>query len=187
MMASTIAVAVASAHAREQGMTGKNPTLAELGLGSAAHRKFEIESCPDTVNTDGTKAAHDAAMEGIGRVGTIPGSWPSKPDDPLAANLARMCAATDVDESAAAGPAFCARHVAEPCLSRRVVARGALAAEQAAHRLRNGMPPRHAPGAAQVLAIHLGYVRQLLNLKEVVAGLVWPVDLAGLKLSSQSS
>lgn len=46
MIASKINAAVASARAREQGTTGKNPTLAELGLDLAAIRKYEIDPAP---------------------------------------------------------------------------------------------------------------------------------------------
>jgi integrase len=90
MIASKINAAVASARAREQGMTGKNPTLAELGLDLAALRKYEIDLRSGKVKTDGTKADHDAAMEAIDRIGMIPGGWPPKPDDLLSKNLAAL-------------------------------------------------------------------------------------------------
>jgi len=107
MIASKINAAVASARAREQGMTGKNPTLAELGLDLAAMRKYEIDLRSGIVKTDGTKADHDAAMEAIDKIGIISGGWPPKPGDPLAADLARMQAARAA-ESAPAAPATAA-------------------------------------------------------------------------------
>jgi integrase len=85
-------------------MTGKNPTLAELGLDLAALRKYEIDLSSGKVKTDGTKADHDAAMEAIDRIGLIPGGWPPKPTDPLGVDLARMREASAVDASTATGP-----------------------------------------------------------------------------------
>jgi integrase len=93
MIASKINAAVSSARAREHGMTGKNPTLAELGLDLDALRKYEVDLRAGTVKTDGTKADHDAAMAAIDRIGLIPGGWPPKPTDPLAADLALIRAA----------------------------------------------------------------------------------------------
>jgi integrase len=108
MIASKINAAVASARAREQGMTGKNPTLAELGLDLAAMRRYEIDLSSGKVKTDGTKADHDAAMEAIDRIGMIPGGWPPKPGDPLAADVARMQAARVAEASEPARPAAAA-------------------------------------------------------------------------------
>ena len=106
MIASKINAAVSSARAREQGMTGKNPTLAELGLDLAALRKYEIDLRSGKVKTDGTKADHDAAMEAIDRIGMIPGGWPPTPGDPLAEDLARMRADKAAETSAPAAPAI---------------------------------------------------------------------------------
>lgn len=92
MIASKINAAVSSARAREHGMTGKNPTLAELGLDLAAIRKYEIDLRSGTVKTDGTRADHDAAMEALDRIGMIPGGWPKTPPDQLAAFMAEAAA-----------------------------------------------------------------------------------------------
>jgi len=108
MIASKINAAVASARAREQGMTGKNPTLAELGLDLAALRKYEIDLSSGKVKTDGTKADHDAAMEAIDRIGMIPGGWPPKPGDRLAEDLARMRADKAAEAMASAVSAVAA-------------------------------------------------------------------------------
>lgn len=103
MIASKINAAVSSARAREQGMTGKNPTLAELGLDLAALRKYEVDLRSGTVKTDGTKADHDAAMAAIDRIGMILGGWPPKPDDPMAAELSLMRAA-NAEHAATSAP-----------------------------------------------------------------------------------
>jgi integrase len=100
IIASKINAAVSSARAREQGMSGKNPTLAELGIDLAAMRRYEIDLRNGVVKTDGTRADHDAAMQAIDRIGMIPGGWPPKPGDPLAEDLARMRAAQSADASA---------------------------------------------------------------------------------------
>ena len=94
MIVSKINAAVASARAREQSMTGKNPTLAELGLDLAAIRKYELDLRAGTVKTDGSAADHEAAMAAIEKIGMISGGWPPKPDGPLAEDLARMLAAS---------------------------------------------------------------------------------------------
>ena len=100
MIASKINAAVASARAREQGMTGKNPTLAELGLDLASLRKYEIDLRSGKVKTDGTKADHDAAMEAIDRIGMISGGWPKTPPEELATATAAAAATRAAGEPA---------------------------------------------------------------------------------------
>jgi integrase len=100
MIASKINAAVASARARERGMTGKNPTLTELGLDLAALRKYELDLRSGTVKTDGTKADHDAAMEAIDRIGMISGGWPKTPPEELAAATAAAAATRVAGEPA---------------------------------------------------------------------------------------
>ncbi len=107
MIASKINAAVSSARARERGMTGKNPTLAELGIDLASLRRYEIDLRSGTVKTDGTRADHEAAMAAIDRIGMIPGGWPRTPPAELAASNA---AATS------------ARAAAEPVLPSRTLA-----------------------------------------------------------------
>jgi integrase len=84
MMASRINGAVASARAREHCMTGKNPTLAELGIDLAALRRYELDLRSGIVKTDGTPQDHAAAMEAIDKIGMIPGGWPKTPSHPPA-------------------------------------------------------------------------------------------------------
>ena len=62
MMASRIDGAVDSALAREQWMTGQNPTLAELGIDRSALRRYEPDLSSGVVKTDGTPQDHAAAL-----------------------------------------------------------------------------------------------------------------------------
>ncbi len=72
MIASKINAAVSSARAREHGMTGKNPTLDELGLDLAAARKYEIDLRAGVVRTDGSADDHERAMQALRSIGELP-------------------------------------------------------------------------------------------------------------------
>lgn len=72
MIASKINAAVSSARAREMGMTGKNPTLDELGLDLAAMRRYEIDLRAGVVRTDGSADDHQRAMQALRSIGELP-------------------------------------------------------------------------------------------------------------------
>jgi len=120
MIAARINAAVWAARAREKHMTGKNPTLAELGIDLASLRKYELDLRSGKVKTDGTKADHDAAMEAIDKIGMIPGGWPPKPEQSDAEFRAQLAA-----EMAAAHATQARAHASPPLPPRTLASVGA--------------------------------------------------------------
>ena len=104
IMASRINEAVRSARAREHCMTGKNPTLAELGLDLAALRKYELDLRSGVVKTDGTAQDHAAAMEAIDKLGLIPSGWPKSPPHEPASGNPPLTSASAAEPVAATAP-----------------------------------------------------------------------------------
>jgi hypothetical protein len=94
MIASKINAAVSSARARGMGMTGKNPTLSELGLDLAAIRRYEIDLRAGVLRTDGSAGDHERAMEALRSIETLPRELlsPDSPREPASLPLGTAAA-----------------------------------------------------------------------------------------------